>query len=102
MWRGAWEGWWKWGEGRLPSAAVWLPGLVAESVIRDVFKVRLPSLIAGIRKQARRHRRIGVRAMAKRWQAMLDTGQARNRADLARRLGVSRARVTQVLGPADG
>ncbi len=73
-----------------------------QSVIRDVFKARLPSLVTGLRKQARRHRRIGVQAVAKRWQAMLDTGQVRNRADLARHLGVSRARVTQVLGPANG
>ena len=33
------------------------------------------------------------------WTAMLDCGEVRSRADLARKLGVSRAYVTQVLGP---
>ena len=36
-------------------------------------------------------------ARAQRWQAMIDGDLIRNRADLARHLGVSRARVTQVL-----
>jgi len=32
------------------------------------------------------------------WRRQLDTGEARNQADIARREGVTRARVTQVLG----
>ena len=32
------------------------------------------------------------------WRRMLDSGEAANRAELARQVGVSRARVTQVLG----
>ena len=35
--------------------------------------------------------------MAMEWQAMLDSGECESRAELARNLGVSRARVTQVL-----
>lgn len=34
---------------------------------------------------------------ARRLQAMLDSGQAKNRADLAAQLGLSRARITQIL-----
>jgi hypothetical protein len=37
-------------------------------------------------------------AVAQEWQRMLGTGECASRADLARRLGVTRARVTQVLG----
>ena len=36
--------------------------------------------------------------LAQEWQEALNRGEAASRADLARRLGVSRARVTQVLG----
>jgi hypothetical protein len=36
--------------------------------------------------------------VAQEWQSMLGTGECASRADLARRLGVTRARVTQVLG----
>ncbi|MBI2935769.1 MAG: ParB/RepB/Spo0J family partition protein, partial [Chloroflexi bacterium] len=36
-------------------------------------------------------------AVAQEWQALLDTGEVASRAVLARRLGVSRAHVTQVL-----
>ena len=37
-------------------------------------------------------------ALAREWKGMLATGECATRADLARRLGVTRARVTQVLG----
>jgi hypothetical protein len=36
-------------------------------------------------------------ALARKWQAMIACGQVSSRAVLARRVGVSRARVTQVL-----
>ena len=39
--------------------------------------------------------------LARHYQALLDTGRFENRAALARHLGVSRARVTQVLRQAD-
>ena len=37
------------------------------------------------------------RARARELQAMLDAGEVKNKADLARRLGLSRARITQIL-----
>jgi hypothetical protein len=40
-------------------------------------------------------------ALAREWQGMLATGECASRAKLARRLGVSRPRVTQVLGLLD-
>jgi hypothetical protein len=40
-------------------------------------------------------------ALAREWQGMLATGECASRAELARRLGVSRPRVTQVLGVLD-
>ncbi|MEK7270157.1 MAG: hypothetical protein AAB215_04350 [Planctomycetota bacterium] len=41
-----------------------------------------------------------VRALqtAREWQALLDSGKAKTRADIARQEGVTRARVTQVMG----
>lgn len=35
---------------------------------------------------------------AKEWQSLLDSEEARTRTDIARRVGISRARVTQVMG----
>jgi hypothetical protein len=40
-------------------------------------------------------------ALAQEWQGMLEKGDCVSRADLARKLGVTRARVTQVLGLLD-
>jgi hypothetical protein len=37
-------------------------------------------------------------SLAQEWQSMLGAGECPSRADLARKLGVTRARVTQVLG----
>ena len=37
------------------------------------------------------------KARARRLQAMLDAGEVKNRAELARRFGLSRARITQIL-----
>lgn len=53
----------------------------------------------------RYHDRRGVtRTAAQRddWTRMLESGEASTRADLARRVAVSRARVSQVLGPRSG
>lgn len=41
--------------------------------------------------------RADPKARARKLQAMLDAGEVKNRAELARRLGLSRARVTQIL-----
>ena len=43
-------------------------------------------------------RTVSPREKAERWAAMIDGEVVKTRADLARALGVSRARVTQVLG----
>jgi hypothetical protein len=66
-------------------------------VLRDVFEVRLPSLGRHVAAE-RRARRGSTEALAERWQRMLDDGEVTSRAELARREGVSRARVTQALG----
>jgi hypothetical protein len=76
----------------------WLPGLVPQSVPRDVFQVRLTSLLRRGLGATRVRMRDGRDAVEAEWQHLIDTGAVRNRADLARRQGVSRARVTQVLG----
>lgn len=47
-------------------------------------------------KPARKERPDGMK-LARHYQALLDSGKFENRAALARHLGVSRARVTQVL-----
>ncbi len=41
---------------------------------------------------------VEVLRKAHQWQALLDSGDAVNQADIARREGISRARVTQVMG----
>lgn len=43
-------------------------------------------------------RAVSPKEKAERWAAMIDGEVVKTRADLARKLGVSRARVTQVLG----
>lgn len=86
--------------GDFERGAVWLPGLLPQSVLRDVFKVRLPSLIAGTRRAIRQRARQGKDAVAREWGERLRAGDIPNRAELARRTGISRARVTQVLGTA--
>jgi hypothetical protein len=69
-----------------------LPVLVAQSVV-DESLVSLKSL----------ERRVaGRELLAGEWQSLIDGGEVRDRADLARRMGVSRARITQVLGARDG
>ena len=76
---------------------IWLPGAVARSVVVDRFRctptvqrhqgARSTSVATGARPDA-----------ADAWAGMLERGEVSNRAELARKVGVSRARVTQVLG----
>lgn len=47
-------------------------------------------------------RTVSPRERAGRWAAMTDGEVVKTRADLARKLGVSRVRVTQLLGELDG
>ncbi|MFQ6026808.1 MAG: recombinase family protein [Dehalococcoidia bacterium] len=77
----------------------WLPGLVPQSVALDQFPLRLPSLVLRQRKETRVRTAAGRTATAEAWQSILDDGTVKNRAQLARRLGVTRAGVTRVLGP---
>ena len=65
----------------------WLPELVPQSVIRDVFEARLSSLARWVRGKARLRKQAGNTAAE--WQRALDKGRTKNRADLARRLGLS-------------
>jgi hypothetical protein len=77
----------------------WLPGLVPQSVAVDRFPLQLPSLMLRCRKESRTRASAGKHAIAKEWQGSMDDGIVKNRAQLAQRLGVSRARVTQALRP---
>ena len=68
-----------------------------QGVLRDVFTVHLPSLMRRCRKEARERVAAGINETIADWRRMLDEGVVKNRAELARRVGVSRARVTQAL-----
>jgi hypothetical protein len=83
-----------------PRVVVWLPGLVPQSVIRDVFQIRLASLVRLVRTATRTRVLAGRDAVADEWRRVLASRELKNRAALARREGVSRARVTQALGTA--
>jgi len=72
---------------------IWLLGLVSQSVLRQRFPVRLASLL-----KWSRCKRQTIQEVAESWQGLLESGVAANRAAVARLQGVSRARVTQVLG----
>jgi len=76
----------------------WLPGLVSQSVLRDQFPCHLPSLDRLCRKESARRLADGRAHLATDWQQRLDSGQVKNRAELACRAGVSRACVTKILG----
>ena len=75
----------------------WLPGAVAHSVVTDRFRCAI-----NVPPRRREHILPGAvlsePSQAEVWAAMLAHGEVGNRAQLARRVGVSRARVTQVLG----
>jgi hypothetical protein len=49
-------------------------------------------------KQARTPRVVELLRKALEWQALLESGEVRNQAEVARREGITRARVTQVIG----
>lgn len=70
-----------------------------QSVLRDVFQVQLTNLIRLVRSATRTRLRAGRDAVADDWREKLNAGEVKNRAGLARRTGVSRVRITQVLGP---
>ena len=75
----------------------WLPGLVSHRTLRFSFKCHLPSLLQ-LRHRERNHRiSRGTDEVVAEWQRLLDEGVVKNRAELARRVGVSRARITRAL-----
>lgn len=75
----------------------WLPGLVSHRTLRVSFKCQLSSLVQ-LRHRETNHRiRRGTEEVAAEWQRLLDDGVVKNRSELARRVGVSRARITRAL-----
>ena len=83
------------GRARIAQSVSWLPGAVSHSVIRDQYHFTLrPMLTADRGRPVRR-----TPQQRTLWEQMLNDDVALSRAELARLFGVSRARVTQVLGP---
>lgn len=76
-----------------------LLALVAANVLVDCSPLHLKSLTRFRLEIINERAEHNPSEIAAEWQGMLDRGEVRNRAALARTLGLSRARVTQVLGP---
>ena len=72
--------------------------MVPQSVAWDRFSVHFPSLVRRSRKEIRSRVAMGREALVAEWRRILDAGVVENRAQLAKRMGVSRARITQALG----
>jgi hypothetical protein len=71
-----------------------LPGLVPQSsIIWCLAPLPLPPPVPELPPKLYRNPLF----VAREWQAMIEAGRVKNRAELARRLGVSKARVSQVL-----
>ena len=75
----------------------WLPELLSQSVLLDHFPCQLPSLNSKCHRERVARGGRGTAIVVTEWQHMLNEGLVKNRAELARRAGVSRARVTQAL-----
>lgn len=88
--------------GKFGLQGKWLPGSSAQSVLHDTFEVQLPSLRNLTLAERRVRRGRGPKAVADGWDALLTSGNLPTRASLARRMGVSRARVTQLLAVPTG
>jgi hypothetical protein len=76
---------------------IWLPVLVAQSVLDDESPLRLESLQRRVAEHVRERRVSGRELVGVEWRKLLETGTVSSRAELAQRMGVSRARATQVL-----
>ncbi len=74
-----------------------LPRLVSHRTLRFSFNCQLPSLIQLRHRETKRRVKHGTEEVVAEWQRLLDDGVVKNRADLARRVGVSRARITRAL-----
>lgn len=70
---------------------------MAQSVLVDRFTHHLPCLEAKRRRESKERKVRGKKAITVEWQKMLDNGIVKSRAELANKMGVSRARLTQVL-----
>jgi hypothetical protein len=81
----------------------WLPELVPQSVEfglgYDESPLSLHSLERRVADHVRERRVAGRELVADEWRNLLEIGAVESRAELARRMGVSRARVSQVLRP---
>jgi hypothetical protein len=75
----------------------WLPELVLQSVCSVTLPLKLRSLDHRVEGHTRERRVSGRELVAAEWRNLLECGAVSSRAELARRMGVSRARVTQVL-----
>jgi len=75
----------------------WLPGLVSQRTLRFSFNCQLPSLIQLRHRETKRRIKHGTEEVVSEWQRLLDDGVVKGRAELARRVGISRARITRAL-----
>lgn len=75
----------------------WLPGSLSQSVLSDSFNRRLTGLDHLCRRETNARVALGTAETVARWRTWLETGVVKSRADLARREGLSRARITQAL-----
>jgi hypothetical protein len=76
---------------------LWLPTPVSHRTFRHSFQTKLPSLTDLCQRERNLRCRQGTSHVTYDWQRMLDDGLVKNRAELARRVGVSRARITWAL-----
>jgi hypothetical protein len=75
----------------------WLPVPVSHRTLQFSFKSHLPSLLQ-LRNRETNHRiKQGTSNVVAQWRRLLDDGIVKNRAELARREGLSRARITKAL-----
>ncbi|MFQ6027288.1 MAG: hypothetical protein ACE5Q6_07330 [Dehalococcoidia bacterium] len=75
----------------------WLPTPVSHRTLRVSFNCYLPSLTYLHRREKKHRIKRGTDEVVTEWQRLLDDGMVKNRAELARRVGVSRARITRAL-----
>ena len=76
---------------------VWLPGLVSHRTLRFSFKCQLPSLLKLRHREKNQRIKRGTEELVTEWRRLPDDGVVKSRAELARRVGVSRARITRAL-----
>ncbi|MFQ6030629.1 MAG: hypothetical protein ACE5Q6_24425 [Dehalococcoidia bacterium] len=76
---------------------LWLPTPVSQRTLPVSFNCHLQSLTY-LRRREKKHRiKRGTDEVVTEWRRLLNDGVVKNRADLARRVGVSRARITRAL-----